>query len=147
MKETVNSYRDLKVWRKSMDLVVACYRLTKLFPNQEKYGLVSQLQRAAVSVPSNIAEGHGRKYTNDYLRFLSIANGSLMEVETQIQIAQRLNFINSEECTTILNQTSEISRMLSGLKAALKRNIVKETDAKYDVYLASLSPQSSLLNP
>ena len=147
MKETVNSYRDLKVWRKSMDLVVACYRLTKLFPNQEKYGLVSQLQRAAVSVPSNIAEGHGRKYTNDYLRFLSIANGSLMEVETQIQIAQRLNFINSEECTTILNQTSEISRMLRGLKAALKRNIVKETDAKYDVYLASLSPQSSLLNP
>ena len=147
MKETVNCHRDLKVWRKSMDLVVACYRLTKLFPDQEKYGLVSQLQRAAVSVPSNIAEGHGRKYTNDYLRFLSIANGSLMEVETQIQIAQRLNFINSEECTTILNQTSQISRMLSGLKAALKRNIVKEIDAKYDVDLASLSPQSSLLNP
>ena len=79
---TVNSYRDLRVWQKAMDLVVTSYEVAKQFPQSELYGLVSQIQRAAVSIPANIAEGHGREHLGDYLHHLSIANGSLMELET-----------------------------------------------------------------
>jgi len=79
---TVRSYRDLIVWQKAMDLVVQCYNLTKNFPNSELYGLTSQLRRAAVSIPSNIAEGHGRSSTKAYVNHLMIAHGSLMELET-----------------------------------------------------------------
>ena len=78
-RRVVNGYRDLLVWGRAMDLVVETYRLTEAFPREEKYGLVQQLRRAAVSVPSNIAEGHGRDHLGDYLHHLSIANGSLME--------------------------------------------------------------------
>jgi len=81
------------VWGRAMDLVVETYRLTEAFPREEKYGLVQQLRRAAVSVPSNIAEGHGRDHLGDYLHHLSIANGSLMEVETQVLIAGRMAYL------------------------------------------------------
>ncbi len=84
---TVRSYRDLKVWEKAMDLVVESYRLTQLFPRGETYGLTAQIQRAAVSIPANIAEGHGRDHLGNYLRHLSVANGSLMELETHLLIA------------------------------------------------------------
>ena len=92
-RRVVNGYRDLLVWGRAMDLVVETYRLTEAFPREEKYGLVQQLRRAAVSVPSNIAEGHGRDHLGDYLHHLSIANGSLMEVETQVLIAGRMAYL------------------------------------------------------
>jgi len=104
-----------------MDLVVAAYRLTESFPREERYGLAQQLRRAAVSIPSNIAEGHGRDHLGDYLHHLSIANGSLMEMETQVLIAGRLAYLVKEDEGRILNQAGEVSKMLSGLTRALKK--------------------------
>jgi four helix bundle protein len=112
-------YSELIVWQKSMDLVTEIYKITATFPSEERFGLSSQARRAAVSVPSNIAEGHGRKSTASYLNFLSIAFGSLMELETQIQIAVRLNFIQEDKAVALLLQTDEIGKMLSGLKKSL----------------------------
>ena len=82
----IKSYRDLEVWKKAMDLVVESYRITTMLPKSETYGLASQIQRAAASVPANIAEGHGREHLGDYLHRLSIANGSLLELETHILV-------------------------------------------------------------
>ena len=116
----VRSYRDLKVWQKAMDLVVASYRVTRELPPNESYGLVTQIRRAAVSVPSNIAEGHGREHLGDYLRHLSVANGSLMELETQILIAERLGYMPAADVRGVLSATAEVGRMLAGLVRALK---------------------------
>jgi four helix bundle protein len=113
------NHRDLVVWQKAMDLVTKIYKVTATFPNEERFGLSSQMRRAAVSVPSNIAEGHGRKATAAYLNYLSIAYGSLMELETQIEIALRLNFIDPEKISSLLVQTTEIAKMLNGLKKYL----------------------------
>ena len=93
----VKSYRDLLVWQKSMGLVADVYRLTRSFPREEQYGLTAQIRRSAVSIPSNIAEGHGRHGTKDYLRFLGMANGSLFELQTQLEIARTLEFLQSGE--------------------------------------------------
>jgi four helix bundle protein len=112
-------YRELVVWQKAMDLVTEIYEITATFPNEERFGLSSQVRRAAVSVPSNIAEGHGRKATGAYLNHLSIAYGSLMEIETQLQIAFRLEFITENATSDLLNKTTEIAKMLNGLKKAL----------------------------
>ncbi len=92
----VNSYKDLLVWQQAIDLTVNIYALTSNFPKSELFGLASQIQRAAISVPSNIAEGHARDSTKEYLRFISIALGSLAEVETQLVIANKLQFLNDE---------------------------------------------------
>ena len=97
----IRSYRDLKVWERAMDLVVASYKLTELLPKSEAYGLVPQMRRAAVSTPANIAEGHGREHLGDYLHHLSVANGSLMELETHFLIANRLAYspsVKSKRC-------------------------------------------------
>jgi len=112
-------YRDLLVWQKAMDLVTSIYQITASFPNEERFGLTSQIRRAAVSIPSNIAEGHGRKSSGAFINHISIALGSLMELETQIQIAARLSFITVETATTVLVQTDEIGKMLSGLKKSI----------------------------
>jgi four helix bundle protein len=88
----VQSFRDLLVWQRSMDLATAVYRLTHEFPKQETYGMVSQMRRCAVSVPSNIAEGHGRLAIGEYRQFLGIARGSNFEIQTQLEIARRLGF-------------------------------------------------------
>src|ERR1041384_3206928 len=115
----MKSYRDLVVWQKAMEFVVAVYRVTQAFPKSEVYGLSSQMQRAAVSIPSNIAEGHGLKQTQAYLRHLAIASGSLCELETQIEIANRLGYLPVKE-TAVLAQAKEIGRMLSGLRQSLQ---------------------------
>jgi four helix bundle protein len=115
----VRSYRDLKVWEKSMDLVVESYRVSRLLPKTEMFGLISQIQRAAVSVPANIAEGHGRDHLGDYLRHLSIASGSLMELETHMLIITRL-YIPMHEVERALDMVREVDRMLSGLTKRLK---------------------------
>jgi four helix bundle protein len=102
-----------------MDLVQTVYESVRAFPKEEIYGLTSQLKRAVVSVPSNIAEGQGRKSTREFQHHLSIAYGSLMEVETQILIAARLGYLNSEEADRIAEQTAELGRVINGLSNAL----------------------------
>ncbi len=116
----IRSYRDLRVWRKGVWLAVACYRLTERFPRQEMYGLVGQIRRSAVSVPANMAEGQGREHLGDYLRFLSAAKGSLMELETHAIIAERLEYLSPAEAQQALSVAADIGRMLSGLIARLK---------------------------
>jgi four helix bundle protein len=106
-----------------MDLVVECYQMPHCFPKSETYGLCSQLQRAAVSIPSNIAEGHARQHIKEYVHHLFIASGSLAELETQIELARRLTYLNDEDCTTLLARCEEISRMLAGLRGALLRKL------------------------
>ena len=129
------SYLDLELWQKAMDLVVECYTLTKSFPGTELYGLSSQLQRAAVSVPANIAEGQGRQHRSEFIQHLSIASGSLAEVETHIRIAQRLKYLPEKKAQELLLRTGEVGRLLNGLLRYLRgrgeedkrkpRNVVK----------------------
>lgn len=113
-------YKDLTVWQKSMDLVVEVYRLTKNLPKEELYGLTNQLRRAAVSIPSNIAEGNGRASTGDYVRFLIIARGSIAEVETQLLICVRLNYFVEEDIKTALGLCDETGRMLTSIVKKLR---------------------------
>ncbi|MCK5527454.1 MAG: four helix bundle protein, partial [Candidatus Latescibacteria bacterium] len=112
---------DLLVWQEAMDLVVTCYQVTKTFPKSEMYGLVSQLQRAAVSIPSNISEGRARQHSKEFLQSLSIACGSLAEVETHIQIAERLHYMDSDNVKQLLDKTAEIGRMLHGLRRSIEK--------------------------
>ncbi len=114
------SYRDLDVWQKAMDLVVECYRATRGFPTSETFGLAAQLQRAAVSIPANIAEGRARQHTKEFLQLLSIAYGSLAELETHLEIARRLDYIRPDHLAALLEQTSRVGRMLNGLRMALQ---------------------------
>jgi four helix bundle protein len=116
---SLKSYRKLKVWQRGMDLVEEIYRLSKIFPSEERFGLISQIRRAAVSVPANIAEGYGRTHTGDYLRHLSISNGSLMEVETHLIISGRLEYIGTDQAGKAWDLIREISRMLSALIKSL----------------------------
>ena len=111
----MKTYKDLVIWQKAIDLVTKVYRVTARFPEEELYGLTSQIRRSAVSVPSNIAEGYGRKSTNDYIRFLQISMGSLYELQTQLQIARNLTFIGDTAFQAIYESTREIERMLSSL--------------------------------
>jgi four helix bundle protein len=120
------SYKDLKVWQKSIELTVLVYDLTKTFPKEEMYGLTSQIRRAAVSVPSNIAEGCERFSMRDYIRFLRTSKGSLAELETQLYIAVRLNYLTTESYFRFNQQASEIGRMLNGLISSLEDKL--ETD-------------------
>jgi len=115
------SYRDLEVWHKAMNLVVECYKLTRDFPKHEIYGLSSQMQRAAVSIPANIAEGRERQHRKEFLQHISIANGSVAELETHIQIAERLCYLDKNQAKGLLDQTAEIGRMLNGLRNSLTK--------------------------
>ncbi|HEY8560018.1 MAG TPA: four helix bundle protein [Pyrinomonadaceae bacterium] len=117
----VQSYRQLIVWQRAMSLVKEIYQLTNKFPKEEIYGLVSQIRRAAVSIPSNVAEGQGRDSTKEFLHHLSIAYGSLMEVETQILIAKSLEYLKSEETKSILEKTAETGRLINGRSRSLKQ--------------------------
>ena len=102
----IQSYKELEVWKKSMDLVEICYKITNDFPKEELYGLTNQIRRAAVSIPSNIAEGQSRWSTKEFLRFLSIAKGSLSELETQLIVAQRLNYISEDILNKVIESTN-----------------------------------------
>ncbi|HTW58222.1 MAG TPA: four helix bundle protein [Terriglobales bacterium] len=115
----VKSYRDLVVWKKAMALVLDVYRSTQTFPKSETYGLVSQLRRAAVSIPSNIAEGQARLSTGEFRHFLGNARGSLMEVETQILIARDLGYLRQDEGENLLGVAAEVGRILNGLLSSL----------------------------
>ena len=115
------SYRDLEVWQKAMDLVILCYQMAKKFPKNETYGLAGQLQRSAVSVAANIAEGRGRQHRKEFIQHLSIAYGSLAEVETHLQIAERLRYIDVEDLEQALDKTSEVGRMVNGLRRSIEK--------------------------
>jgi four helix bundle protein len=117
----IQCYRDLVVWQKAMDLVEAVYRTTTKFPQHEIYSLTAQLRRASISIPSNIAEGQGRSTTRDFLYFLSISKGSVKEVETQVLIAERLAYISKQVSASLLQQTAEVGRLLTGLSNSLKK--------------------------
>jgi four helix bundle protein len=112
-------YKDLLVWQKGMNLAKLVYKLTMRFPAEERYGLTSQLRRAAVSVPSNIAEGQARRGTNEFLQFLSIAEGSLAELETQLLLSVELNFTQQAEVEPALKEIDELQKMLVALKRKL----------------------------
>lgn len=116
----VRHYRDLLVWQKALTWDELVYTATREWPSDERFGLISQVRRACVSVPSNIAEGCARRSTPEFLRFLSIARGSLAEVETQLIIAQRLTYLEDAALTRLLESADEISRMLSGLISKLE---------------------------
>jgi len=116
----LKSYKDLQVWQKAYALCLEIYGITKIFPSDEKYGLTSQLRRAAVSVPSNIAEGYGRKTTPDYTRALYIAYGSICEVETQLLLAKDLAYIEQKDIRKIEGDIREVERMLKALIKALE---------------------------
>ena len=118
----IKGYRDLRVWLGGVDLVTEIYRETQSFPPQEIYGLTNQLRRAAVSVPSNIAEGHAREHTREFLNFISIAQGSLAEMQTQIEIAKRLKYLSEEKTDRLLDQTVSLSKQLYSLRNALTKN-------------------------
>ena len=116
----LKNYRDLKVWQKSYKLCLEVYRITTKFPTQERYGLTSQIRRSAVSIPSNIAEGYGRKTTTDYIRLLYISYGSLCELETQIYLAGDLGFISKVELDPLKHAIAEIERMSKKLIKSLE---------------------------
>jgi four helix bundle protein len=119
----LQSYRQLEVWQFAMELAQLCYQATRCFPKEELFGLVSQIRRAAASVPANIAEGQGREHTKEFLRHLSVARGSLMELETHLQLSQRVGMLQSGDLDTLLGMSDRVSRMLTGLRRALKRRL------------------------
>ena len=117
----MKSFRELRVWQKAMDLVETVYLLTQGFPKQETYGLTSQVRRAVISVPSNIAEGHTREHIKEYLHHLSMAQASLAEVETQLEIAARLKYLRSDQLAELLPEISALGKQLYALRNALLR--------------------------
>lgn len=119
----VHYYRDLLVWQKAMDLCVEVHNAALAFPKQEIFGLSAQLNRSVLSVPSNIAEGHGRRTTADFIHFLSISRGSLNEVETQLTLAMRYRYITQADHDELLGHCGEVGRMLNGLTDALERRL------------------------
>ena len=116
----IESFRDLIVWQKAMTLAKNIYGVTTSFPSEEQYGLVSQLRRCAVSIPSNIAEGYGRQSLPDYIRFLKIARGSLFELQTQLEISRDLLFLSNENFDQNISLTAEIAKMLNSLIHSLE---------------------------
>ena len=117
--QSINSYKDLLVWQRGMNLVEVVYVLTKRLPASEQWCLTSQMRRSAVSVPSNIAEGYGRHATGEYRHHLSIARASLLELETQVLLCQRLEFFTQTESKPILGEIDDISKMLASLVTKL----------------------------
>lgn len=123
MSNKINTYKDLIVWQKSIELVSDVYSITKSFPSEEKFGIISQLNRASVSIPSNIAEGWGRESSKNYLQFLRISRGSLMETETLLVISKNLNYIDDENFRMISEKLDETGRILQGLIKGVQQKI------------------------
>lgn len=116
----IRRYNDLIVWQKAMDLVKTVYLSTSKLPTHERYGMISQMRRAAVSIPSNIAEGQSRNSTGEFRQQLGVSKGSLAELETLVQLTSRLGYLSEAETTHLQTKCSEISRLLSGLLKSLK---------------------------
>jgi four helix bundle protein len=118
---TIDSYRDLRVWRQAMDLAEACYRLTATFPRDELFGITAQIRRASVSIPANIAEGYGRESTGSYSQFLRVAQGSLKELETHLLLAQRVGLTSKAGVDPLLELSDGAGRMLRSLIRSIER--------------------------
>ena len=119
------TYRELEVWKQGMDLVEEAYKATRSFPKSELYGLTSQLHRAAISIPANIAEGHSRRTTKAYLNHVSVAIGSQAELETHIELSQRLGYLKPGENTQLAATARSVGRLLYGLHRALARKLLE----------------------
>jgi len=118
----IQSYQDLIAWQKAMDLVEAVYRASRRFPSDERYELTSQLRKAVVSIPSNIAEGQDRSSRKEYIYHLGVASGSRAETETQLMIARRLGYVDESAIASLLDQCREVGRLINGLANALRRS-------------------------
>lgn len=129
----IRNYRDLKVWQKSMILVEEIFRITDNFPQSQRYVLVNQIQRSSVSVPANIAEGRSRHSEKDFTYHLNVARGSLAELETLLSLSLRLGFISDETHDNLLNQSTEITKMLHGLKAKLRDEVETKKAKTYNL--------------
>lgn len=125
---SIRSYRDLQVWRLAIRFTKSVYRVTAGFPSDERFGLVSQVRRASVSVASNIAEGWGRGTSQDYVRFLRMARGSVYEVETQLEIASQLEFLDEESYREVIAEVNEAGRVLAGLLRSLEQRESRSPD-------------------
>jgi four helix bundle protein len=121
-KPVIRSHRDLIVWQKAMDLVVAVYRATETFPKSETYGLTSQIRRAVTSIPANIAEGQGRRLSKEFVYFLANARGSLWELDTHLECATRLRYLTSDIHNELQTQLDEVGRMLNGLMRSVSNS-------------------------
>jgi four helix bundle protein len=144
--EAGTGYRQLIAWQKAIDLVEAVYRLTSSWPREELFGLTSQIRRAAASVPANIAEGRGRTSSKEYAHHLSIAYGSLCEIETYLTIASRLGYIDPTTYETSNERTTEVARVLRGLMKRVQADssALHETEVDYNPFL---TPHASRLTP
>ena len=120
----IRSYKDLDVWKRSVELVKSIYLITKSFPKDEIYGLVNQMRRCAISISSNIAEGAGRNSNKDFIRFLSIAIGSSFELESQLIISEKLKFISSDDLVKIVNHIHQIQNMIYKLQESIQEKIL-----------------------
>jgi len=121
-------HKKLEAWKKSMDLVEDIYKVSNSMPTEEKYGLISQMRRAAVSVPSNIAEGAGRRTISEFINFLSISIGSLSELDTQVELSYRLKYLNEDSYSILLNKIDKCKALTYGLRKQLIKN---KTDIEY----------------
>ncbi|ODH02095.1 hypothetical protein A4S05_02830 [Nostoc sp. KVJ20] len=119
-KPSIQSYQDLKVWQEAMNLAEECYRVTKPFPKEETYGMISQIRRASVSIPANIAEGYGRRTRGEYIQFLYIAQGSLKELETHLLLSIRVALAVAEVINPVINQCKLVGKILLGLIRSLE---------------------------
>lgn len=123
---TVHSFRDLRVWQSAMELVVGVYTITRTLPKSEIYALSNQMQRAAVSIPANIAEGHARRNLREYLHFLSVARGSLAELETYLELIQRVSYATPAQAQPLLDLAGSVSRQLVALRDSLATRLQEE---------------------
>jgi len=126
MSEAVKSYRELKVWQKAMELVPMVYQLARAFPSEERYALSDQIRRAVVSMPANIAEGQARQSTKEFLHYLSIAQGSLAELETLLEVAVRLGYAKALEQQSLVSELESLRRMLYKLMQSLRQRLTTD---------------------
>ena len=129
MGQGIQSFKDLLVWQKAMALSVLCYELTKGFPKDEMYGMTSQIRRASVSVPANIAEGHGREHTRSFVQFLRVAQGSLKELETHLMLAEQVQLATADALAPAYSMTDEVGRMLRALIRSLQDKLGAPSEA------------------
>ena len=137
MAEAIRSHRDLRVWQVSMDIVTDIYRVTSRFPKHEQYVLANQMHRAAASVPSNLAEGHALESTRDYLRHISIARGSLAELDTQLEIALRLGYLAEHTARPLQQRLTDLGKGLSALRNSLSKYVAEDV-TEYNVNAVSV---------